>query len=547
MSISSIKKFTCGCKVALDQYGKIDLDPDIEAINLQCPAVWNLISSGRVTGLFQIELQGKRYAKKLKPQNIEQLAALLAIIRPGATEAMRDNKSITDHYIDRKNGDEEITYYHSALEDILKPTLGELLYQENSMAIASKIAGFTLQESDMLRRCIGKKLPEEMAKVKIKFLKGCKKIKLVNDEEAEEIFSWIEKSQRYQLNKSHAISYAMNTYLTAYTKYHFTYPFFTSSLRHSITKPKPFDEIRALVNDARNFNISINTPNIKHLNSNFKLIDNQIYFGLINIKGVGQSAITKLCKYIKSVQDKFQKKTEDLTWLEFLLFIFPKLASTSVKAIIDAGALDHLKMSRKQMIYEYVKYNTICSSQKTREQKWIEDNYTNQWKTFYDCLIALSKAPIGKYGGCSSNRRLKVVQEIIRTVKDPPYNLSDSTVYIAEAEEAILGLPITCTSIESCDIKDANTTCLEFNTNIRHNMYMIACQIDRRHDITTKTNKKMCFLSVSDISGSIESIVVFPEQYNDYRPILYVKNNVMLVGERGKDRNSLIVKKIYQL
>ena len=167
-------------------------------------------------------------AKKLKPENIEQLSALIAILRPGTLEAIRNGKSVTNHYIDKKNGEESLDYFHPALEPILKSTYGEMIYQEQAMEIAKNIAGFNLQEADMLRKAIGKKKPEEMAKVRNKFMEGCSVLNIVSIDEAEQIFGWIEKSQRYSFNKSHSISYAMNAYLSAYTKAHFPKIFFAS-------------------------------------------------------------------------------------------------------------------------------------------------------------------------------------------------------------------------------------------------------------------------------------------------------------------------------
>jgi len=217
-------KYSCGCSfdVLDDKELKINFDPIHSPMNLECSKTWELISEGNTKGCFQLESRlGKSMAKKLKPENIEQLSALISILRPGCLEAIRDGKSVSNHYIDKKNGEESVDYYHPALEDCLKGTYGEMIYQEQAMRIAKQIAGFDLQEADNLRKAIGKKKPEEMAKLKKKFISGAKKLKIVNKDEAEEIFGWIEKSQRYSFNKSHAVSYAMNAYLSAYTKSHF--------------------------------------------------------------------------------------------------------------------------------------------------------------------------------------------------------------------------------------------------------------------------------------------------------------------------------------
>lgn len=184
---------------------------DISVMDLECDNTWELISSGNTKGCFQLESRlGRSMAKKLKPHNIEELSALISIMRPGCLEAYRDGKSVSNHYIDKKNGLEPIDYFHPSLEPILKTTYGEMVYQEQAMEIARVIAGFDLKEADMLRKAIGKKKPEEMAKLKATFIDGCEKTKILTKEQGEEIFNWIEKSQRYSFNKSHAISYAMN-------------------------------------------------------------------------------------------------------------------------------------------------------------------------------------------------------------------------------------------------------------------------------------------------------------------------------------------------
>ena len=202
-----MKKFsyTCGCCFdILDESKKsIQFDPFIENINLECSRTWDLISDGNTKGIFQLESRlGRSIAKKLKPENIEQLSALIAILRPGTLEAIRNGKSVTNHYIDKKNGEESLDYFHPSLEPILKTTYGEMIYQEQAMEIAKNIAGFNLQEADMLRKAIGKKKPEEMAKIKTKFLDGVANTRIVTESEAEQIFGWIEKSQRYSFNKS---------------------------------------------------------------------------------------------------------------------------------------------------------------------------------------------------------------------------------------------------------------------------------------------------------------------------------------------------------
>ena len=228
---------------------------------------WDLICSGKTKGVFQLESNlGKSWAKRVQPKNIEELSALISIIRPGTLKAIVDGKSMTQHYVDRKNGVQEITYLHPSLEPILKKSQGVLVYQEQSMQIAQQLAGFNLQEADNLRKAIGKKKADLMAKVKEDFLKGASKQGIITTEEAEEIFSWIEKSSRYAFNKSHAVSYAICAYWSAYAKAHFPLEFYCNYLIHSSGKPDPQQEVRELVNDAKNLEIYVNPPSIKSLN-----------------------------------------------------------------------------------------------------------------------------------------------------------------------------------------------------------------------------------------------------------------------------------------
>ena len=155
--------FECGCKFEVEEEAppvKLKWDFDLP---LNCQRTWDLIGEGNTKGVFQLETRfGQQYAKKLKPENIEQLAALSAILRPGCIQSIRDGKNIAEHYMDRKNGLEEVTISHPALEPILSPTFGEMIYQEQAMRIAQDIAGFDLQQADVLRKAIGKKKADIM-------------------------------------------------------------------------------------------------------------------------------------------------------------------------------------------------------------------------------------------------------------------------------------------------------------------------------------------------------------------------------------------------
>ncbi len=163
--------------------------------------VWDIFADGKTKGIFQLESSlGKNWSKKLKPESLEQLSALISILRPGSLKAIIDDKSITQHYVDRRHNKEPVVYIDDNCKEILEYTLGLMLYQEQSMQIAQKVAGFSGVDADRLRKSIGKKDAALMIKLRDEFINGCIKTGVITKEKAEEIFDIIEKSARYQFN-----------------------------------------------------------------------------------------------------------------------------------------------------------------------------------------------------------------------------------------------------------------------------------------------------------------------------------------------------------
>ena len=187
---------------------------DLDEINLECSATWELLGTGHTIGIFQLESRlGSTWVKNIKPHNISELADVVALIRPSCLKGVSGDppKSMTERYTDRKNGKEEDTPLHESLSDILKDTHYVLLYQESCMQLAQKLAGFNLQEADILRRAMGHKDTELMSKVEKDFLEGCKKTGIVDEETAKEIFSWVKAAQKYNFNKSVTIDSMVKT------------------------------------------------------------------------------------------------------------------------------------------------------------------------------------------------------------------------------------------------------------------------------------------------------------------------------------------------
>lgn len=538
--MSEFYTFDCGCKFPVldksQEFPLVDFSAKIENINLDCYRTWDLISKGNTKGCFQLESRlGQTMARKLKPTNIEQLSALISILRPGCLEAYRDGKSVSNHYIDKKNGAESIDYYHNALKDILDKTYGEMIYQEQAMQIAQKIAGFDLQEADMLRKAIGKKKPEEMAKIKKKFLSGTTKMKIVSDDQAIEIFNWIEKSQRYSFNKSHAVSYAINAYLSAYSKAHFPKIFFASYLRFAKDKIDPQQEIKELVRNALEMDIDVSIPDFRNLNEFFILKNQKIFFGLTDIKGVGQSVYKKILELVK------RHDLNKMSWLEILSHILLNINSVASKALIASGSFDYLRKNRTEMLFEY----EICNSLTNKELIYLQEILLVSDKD-----ISLTKVIRALIDTKKINKNRKIVLEnLIISINKPPYSLVDKIEWISDTESGLLGVSVSCSKLDSYDISMTNTNCKDFkNSNITKNI-ILAAEIANINVTKTKTGKNpgldMCFLTIEDQVGMLDSVILFPEQYAKYRDHLIDGNILVFMGSRSKTRDGLIVEKCF--
>ena len=536
--MSDLFAFDCGCKFkVIDNSGdipKIDFSANIEKLNLECHRTWDLISEGNTKGCFQLESRlGQTMAKKLKPENIEQLSGLIAILRPGCLESMRDGKSITNHYIDKKNGLESIDYFHMALEPALKTTYGEMIYQEESMQIAHDIAGFDLQEADMLRKAIGKKKPEEMAKLKKKFLTGSKEKNIVTEGQAEEIFGWIEKSQRYSFNKSHSISYAMNAYLSAYAKAHFSRVFFASYLKFAKDKIDPQQEIKELTRNASEMEIDVRLPDLRNLNKNFFIKDKNIYFGLTDIKGVGDSVFKKILELTE------QKDITSLGYLQTICHILLNINSTAAKALVSSGALDYFKKNRTEILFHYEILSTLTKKELELFQNLILNNPTSNIKQLLSSLLSEK----------ITKKRIEPISNSIKSLERPPYSLTDKVEWLSDSENSLLGVAISCSKLDSYDISMTNTNCKEFKTTLLSEKIILAGEVSNVNIIKTKKGKnpgqEMAFVSVEDAYGLLDSIIFFPEQLETYKHHLFQGNVLIFIGNKTKTKDGLVVEKCF--
>jgi len=509
---------------------------------------WALFRDGLTKGVFQLESNlGKSWSKKLAPENLEELAALIAIIRPGCLKAVDRGKTMTQRFVDRKWLKEEVTYLHESLEDILKPTYGVLVYQEQAMRIAQKLAGFDLQQADDLRKAIGKKKADLMAKVKKSFLEGAASKGIVTKDEAEEIFGWIEKSSRYSFNKSHAVAYGFDSYWSAWYKANHTKEFFLSYLYHANEKQDPHQEIYELVNEAKAFDITVSCPKLSQFSLKFAIFDDDIQFGVKDIKGLTGVTGDKVVKAIEEVSVDIDKSLQNLTWLEVLMYIVPKINSTAFKALASIGffCTKGTGVTRNQALYEYQIFKRLTK----KEQEWLLDNYNNGWSGLEDALRALGKKK-KEGGGCANANRVQIVLNEIDMLNNPPYDLSDDPSWIVQQESKLLGCPISMSKIDAVDTSIANTTCKEILQGKTGDNICVVANLTRVATHKIKKGKAkgetMCFLTIEDSTGTHDSCVVFPKTREKYRYILFEDNNLMLCGKVEQD-NSFIIENIHEI
>tara|TARA_R110000824_G_scaffold10866_1_gene47574 strand:+ start:63357 stop:65000 length:1644 start_codon:yes stop_codon:yes gene_type:complete len=543
-----MKRFACGCSFETDAVGNVIYSPDIPKLPLTCDATWNMICEGNTKGVFQLESQlGRSMASQVQPRDIEELSDLVAIIRPGCMEAMVNGKSLTNHYIDRKHKRDAVDYLHPSLEPILSSTYGILVYQEQALLIARDIAGFNLQEADILRKAIGKKNVGLMSDLKQKFVDGTQKQGLIGKEQALEIFGWIEKSQRYSFNKSHSISYAFNAYLTAYTKAHFPHEFFTSYLKNSIGKPDAYVEIEGLINNAKVMNIEVMPPNIKKMNKSFSLIGKNPTFGITEIKGVGGSVYDKMIDCIK----KNRISLEGCDWETFLIGFGRCIKVDSFEALILSGALDCFDLPRSKMCHELRMFRELSK----REIPWIE-KHKNQSPSLslLNCIRDMvmyndwsdPKRPIYR------KDRVEVVESIADSMQDAGYNLVDSPSWLALQESKYLGTPLTCAKVDEYDTSSANCTCKEFLNGFNsRNGIIIAAQIEAVREWKIKKGsakgQQMAFLTISDASCSMDSATMFSEEWDKYRALVKEGEVLLLRGSKDLKRGSFLIKSVSRI
>jgi DNA polymerase-3 subunit alpha len=312
---------------------------DIDSLKLDDPKVFKLLQDCDTTGVFQLESEGMRgYLKKLKADCFEDIVAMLALYRPGPLDA-----GMVDDYIQVKHG-AKVRYPHQMLEEILKPTNGVFLYQEQVMKSAQIMAGYSLGGADILRRAMGKKKVEEMAQQREVFVKGAAK-KDIEEDKANEIFDLIDKFSGYGFNKSHSVAYAYISYQTAWLKAHYPAPFMAAVLSGVMDDT---DRVAFTVGESKKKGIKIIAPAINQSEYEFTITDNTtIIYGLGAIKGVGEALVNEIVR----------ERDESGAYLDIFDFCYriekKFLNRRAIEALIYAGAFDAFGIKRATLIATY--------------------------------------------------------------------------------------------------------------------------------------------------------------------------------------------------
>jgi DNA polymerase-3 subunit alpha len=301
---------------------------DIDNLALDDAETYKLFARADTTAIFQFESHGMRdILRRYQPTRIEDLTALNALYRPGPIQG-----GMVDDFINRKHGKTKVSYELPQLQDILQETYGVILYQEQVMQIANRLASFSLGEADILRRAMGKKKKEEMAAQRAKFLHGCANNK-IPEKKAERIFNLMEEFAGYGFNKSHSCAYALLAYQTAYMKTHYPVEFMAALLTSETGNA---EKAVKYINEARGMSISILPPDVNESDLYFTPVGESIRFGLAAIKNVGENTA-------KAIRDSRQSGGEFKSLYDFCERIEPRFLNKRVfESLIKSGAMDSL-------------------------------------------------------------------------------------------------------------------------------------------------------------------------------------------------------------
>ncbi len=459
---------------------------DLSQIDLEDRATYELLCKGDTCGVFQLESPGMRdLLKRLKPSCFEDLIALIALYRPGPIES-----GMIDEFIKRKHGKIPIRYEIPELEPILKETYGIIVYQEQVMQIAEALAGYTLGEADVLRKAMGKKRPEIMAKERSRFLDGAIK-NGIKREKAEHIFDLMEKFGGYGFNKSHSTAYALIAYRTAYLKAHYPLEFMASLLTCEVGST---DDVVKYINECQEKGIEVLPPDVNLSEADFIVEGDKIRFGLAAIKNVGEGAILSIIDARKNGPFK--------SLLDFCKRVdLRKVNKRVIESLIKAGAFDSIGAKRRQLMF-------ILS-------KAIEIGQRKQRQAGASQLSLFSKE---------------------EEIELPQMEEWDEELRLANEKEALgiylTGHPLKRYQRQLTKLTNTNTEEIPHLEDGRH--IAIGGTVRAIKEIDSKLGEKMAFITLEDTKGFVE-VIAFPEIYRRVSSLIKGDKPLLIKGEISKD------------
>ncbi len=485
-------------------------DIDIDNIPLDDSNTYKLLTSGQTIGIFQVESSGMRdLLKKLEPERFEDLIALLALYRPGPI-----GSGMLDDFMQRRHNRVPIKYNHPKLETILKETYGIIVYQEQVMQIVSELAGFSLAQADLLRRAIGKKIPEVMEQQRKGFILGCIKND-ISESIANRIFDLIEYFSGYGFNKSHSAAYAMISYRTAYLKANFPVEFMCALLT---SERDNTDKIVEYVNESNHMAMKVLPPDINESDALFKVVDNKaIRFGLLAVKNVGGGAVDSIIQArtqgpFLSLQDLCQR-------------IDGRLVNRKVlESLIKCGAFDFFSMPRAQM---FVALDTLLEfASRTQKEK------AKGQMSFFD-------------SGLSENGFKNTVNNIPQIKEWPEPQL------LAFEKEMlgfyVTGHPLARYAHELKRFTSSSTANLhEYEDGSEIKIVGLIAKI--KQTVTRAKQEKMAILKLEDLEGIVE-VLVFPAAFQKSARYIQPSTVVLVKGrlDRREDTPKIVANDLFPM
>jgi DNA polymerase-3 subunit alpha len=456
-----------------------NMDIDLATLELDDAATYLLFARADTTGIFQFESHGMRdILRRYQPTRLEDLTALNALYRPGPIQG-----GMIDDFIARKHGKKKVAYDLPELEEMLSETWGVILYQEQVMQIANRLAGFSLGDADLLRRAMGKKKHEEMAAQREKFLAGCL-VRKIPAKKAERIFDLMAEFAGYGFNKSHSCAYALLAYQTAYLKTHFPVEFMAAMLSSETGNT---EKVVKYINEARGMGITVLPPDVNSSDVNFTPIGDQIRFGLRAIKNVGENTV----KGILQARELLGRFT---TLYEFCESVDARLLNKRViESLVRSGAMDGLGAHRAQLM-------AAIDRSMDRAQKLQRARESGQH---------------GLFGGGSSPAAPSQLDVLPNAEEWTEHEL-------LAAEYSTLGFYISGHPLDKYAGRLKDLTAVELSTiEGRRNGedIVVAGIIVQARPMRSRRGARWAILTLQDRTGVIDSLV-FPEAFQKLEPLL---------------------------